>query len=385
MTGSDKGQDHDDRTAAPRRFDWRVFLLLSLGIVIALAGMLVYRIATDAPPAPPNHDRQVDPGEPAVDVQAIRQEAWRRIEPRLEHADAETRKLTDQLVHQIESFFNERSDGVRAFSEAALGWNSKLKLFTSREGHREFIAERFSEYIFTQDELAALLETASAEYAQGLKAVENSLLVQVRADLEDLPADALPAFGNEQVLASRFDRIVATVSADVARDLKVDVGREITSLAVGEIVAVVVTKTLTALTTRLGISGGILGAGVASSWATIGAGLVIAIIADSLLDWFLGWIYDPVGSIADKVTASLDEVKTTITMGDPQAWKVRDRIAEMAAGHADPELRARAAEVLASIESDGALGLKHALGQVADVQNESRQVALRQLVFEENQ
>ncbi|HOI55576.1 MAG TPA: hypothetical protein PLP01_10035 [Phycisphaerae bacterium] len=303
----------------------------------------------------------------------------------MEAADAKTRELTNQLVGRIETFFDGRKEGARAFAEAALGWGSKWELIKSREGHREFIAARFSEYIFRQDELAALLETASSEYAQGLRAVENELLVQVRADLKDLPAHILPAFANDQVLTSRFEQIVATVAADVARDLQVDVGREITSFAVGEIVAVVVTKTLTAVATRLGISGAILGTGAASSWATFGAGIVVGIAVDFLLDWIIGWFHDPVGDIAGKVTTSLDDVKRSITIGDPEAWKVHDRVAEMATQHSDAEIRNQAATVLANIERGGALGLKYALGQVADVQNRSRQSALRQLVFGEKQ
>jgi len=389
MPESNENQEQNGQPKGHGGFNWRTFLLLTLGIIVALVGMLAYRIATDSPPPPPDRGGEVQPGapdgEPEVDTDAVRTEAWQRIQPRLEAADAKTRELTNQLVHRIETFFDSRKEGARAFGEAALGWKSKWELIKSRDGHREFIAARFSEYIFTQDELAALLKEASDEYAQGLRAVENELLVQVRADLKNLPASALPAFANKNVLESRFDNIVATVAADVARDLQVDVGREITSFAVGEIVAVVVKKTLTAVVTRLGISGAILGTGAASSWATFGAGIVICIAVDFLLDWIIGWFHDPAGDIANKVTASLDDVKTSITTGDPDAWKAHDRIEQMATEHSDPAMRTKAAKVLANIERGGALGLKYALGKVADVQNRSRELALKQLVFEEGQ
>lgn len=390
MPESNQSIEQDGQPRGHGGFNWRVYLLLTLGITVALVGMLVYRIATSPPPPPPPvRGGEVHPDasevEPAVNVDAVRDEAWQRIQPRLKAADTKTRELTNQLVHRIDTFFDSRKDGAAAFAEAALSWKSKWELIKSRSGHREFIIARFSEYIFTQDELAALLKEASDEYAQGLRAVENELLVQVRADLKDLPASALPAFANQEVLGSHFDDIVAAVAADVARDLQVDLGRETTSFTVGEIVAVVVTKTLTAVATRLGISGAILGTGAASSWATFGAGIVIAIAADFLLDWIIGWFHDPAGNIADKVTASLDDVKGSIITGDSEAWHVHDRIEQMAAEHSDPAIRTKASNVLANIERGGALGLKYALGQVADVQNRSRELALHKLVFMESQ
>ena len=372
---------HLNHTREQRRR--RIFILLSLGILAALVGMLVYRIATDSPPPPPTRVGEVPPEVPEIDPAAVREEAWQRIQPRLEAADSQTRELTNRLVHQIEAFFDSRKDGATAFSEAALGWKSKWELIKSRDGHRKFIAERFSEYIFTQDELAALLEEASGEYAQGLRAVENELLVQVRADIKDLPKSALPAFANQDVLDSQFGDIVARVAADVARDLQVDAGREVTSFAVGEIVAVVVTKTLTAVATRLGVSSAILGTGAASSWATFGAGIVIGVAVDFLLDRIIGWFHDPVEDIAGKVIVSLDDVKHSLTTGDPEAWKVHDRVQQMASEHSEPGMRATAAEVLANIERGGALGLQYALTSVADVQNRSRELALRELVFAE--
>jgi len=214
-------------------FNWKVFILLSAGIVAAIIGMLVFRIVTDSPPPPPKHTEdsaeEQTSNEPEIDVQAVQEEAWRRIQPRLADADDQTLAATNALIGRIEGFFESRKSGANAFAEAALGWGSKWELIKSREGHRKFIAERFSEYIFSEKELATLLKQAADEYAQELEAVENEFLVQVRADLADLPPAALPAFSNESVLRSKFSSIVETVVAEVAQDLSIDVGREVGS------------------------------------------------------------------------------------------------------------------------------------------------------------
>lgn len=317
-----------------------------------------------------------------VNTAAIQKTAWERIQPSLKSSDEKTRELTNQLIHRIESFFNTRKAGSRAFAEAALSWPSKWELIIkSRKEYHDFIGKRFSEYIFSENELHLLFKEATDEYSQGLKAVENELLVNVRADLQDLPASALPSFANVQGLNQQFNQIVTAVAKDVARDLKIDVGKELGSLAIGEIIAAVVTNTLTAVATRMGISSAIYATGGGSSLVTMGAGIVIAIAVDSLLNWIISWFHNPIGDITDKVSVSLDEVANIVTSGDPDAWLIRTRVAEMARDKSNHELAARSAEVLVRIEHGGALGLKFALGQIAEVQSRSRHLALRQLVF----
>lgn len=372
-----------NKPTPPRRFNWRTFGLLSLGIVVGVGGLLAYKMATDVPPPRPQ-PRDPPVTEPiAPDPQGVREEAWKRIQPRLEEAGGQTQELTNRLIHRIEKFFEDRKEGTTAFAEAALGWSSKWELIKSRQGHRKFLAEKFGEYIFSQEELAALLEEASTEYSQGMLAIENELLVTIRADLADLPSDVLPAFANEQVLRTRFDSIVNEVVADVARDLQVDVGQTVSSLVIGEVVAMVITKTLTAVATRLGVSGAVIGTGAAASWATLGAGIVIGIAVDFLLDWIIGWFHDPVGDLSAKVSSTLDDVKTSITSGDPEAWIVYRKLTATADADPDSAVRSRSAEVVINIERGGALGLKYALGRVADVQNQARNDVLRQLVFGE--
>jgi hypothetical protein len=55
----------------------------------------------------------------------------------------------------------------------------------------------------------------------------------------------------------------------------------------------------------------------------------------------------------------------------------------MATNHSDTSFRTKAKGVLASIEKGGALGLKHALVNVAELQAKSRKEALRRLVYQE--
>jgi len=389
MPDSNEQQQADTRSGtravAVGRFRRRDFWFLTLVIVSFVVGTQAYRFTSDSPPPAPSAPRTPAlPPEspPAIDEQAVRQEAWQRVQPHLQVADQETRKLTDQLLQQIDEFFDSRRERSRAFAEAAVSWKSKWELIKSREGHRKFLEQQFSEYIFTQEELAAVLQGATSEYAMGLKGLENQMLVRVRADLEDLPAAALPAFADGSAVEARFEEIAA---AAVVTDLKLDALQGITTFAAAEVVGKMALKTLQAIGVRLGFSGAILGVGAATSWATLGAGLAIAAVADYLVDVIIRWFHDPTENVARKVTAGLDDFKQSITLGDPQAWRLHDRILRMSQEESDPALRAKAETTLARIRQGGNLGLKYALSKVADGQNRSRESALQKLVLEGGQ
>jgi len=85
-------------------FNWRLFILLSAGIIAAIICLLIFRIVTDSPPKPPKHDDSLKTQttkEPKVDVEAVQNEAWRRIQPRLADADERTYKATNTLIGRI--------------------------------------------------------------------------------------------------------------------------------------------------------------------------------------------------------------------------------------------------------------------------------------------
>ncbi|MEZ6049352.1 MAG: hypothetical protein R3C11_27990 [Planctomycetaceae bacterium] len=328
-------------------------------------------------------ERGIEPETPPIDVKAVQDEAWTRIQPHFTEVNQQTRELTTTLVSQIETFLKNAPKGAPKFAEDALSWKSKWELIKSRPGHRKFIAEKFSQYLFSQQELAQLLEQVSTEYAQGLKSVENQFLVKVRADLEDLPVQALPAFASQDVLEDRFANVVSLVTTDVASDLQFDIGREVTSLVSGEVIAVVITRTLTAVATRMGISGAILGTGAVSSTMTFGAGIVIGIAVDYILNWIISWFHDPVGNLSEKVKSSLAEVSDAIINGDPTTRKEYKVVSEMSESEADSELREAAFKAKGAIERSGALGLNYVLRNVTEIQEQSRQLALKQLVYDE--
>ncbi len=362
------------------KLKWRKIVLLSLGVLVALLARWGYQVITEQMPPAPIH---VAPSvaSDAGHEGSLRREAWQRVRPNLKEADRGTQNLAIELTKKIESFFDDRQEHSEAFAQAALGWPSKWQLLHGREAHRKFLTEQFSKYIFSQDEMVKLLGEVAVEYELGLKEIDNNLLVSIRADIDDIHRSAVPAFSNEQLLSEDFDRIFATVASDVGKDFGVSIGKGTATFVTADVIANVIVKSLAAVAKRLGLSAAILGTGATSSAATFGAGIVVAVAVDYMLDWLIGWFYDPVGNISTKVKASLNEVKTSIISGVPEAWAIRNRLAEMAEHDPDAEVRVRALQVVGKIERGGSLGLKHSLNRVAEVYRLARERTLRQLVL----
>jgi hypothetical protein len=74
----------------------------------------------------------------------------------------------------------------------------------------------------------------------------------------------------------------------------------VASLVVSEIASVVTAEVLT----QLGVSTGILVAGGATSWWTLGIGLAVGVAVDFAWEWF----DDPAGKIQKEMIQALDEL-----------------------------------------------------------------------------
>jgi hypothetical protein len=161
---------------------------------------------------------------------------------------------------------------------------------TDKESHKKFIEEKFGEHIFSSDELASEIELVATETAKDLEGIENRLAVKVRAEIVGEPIGKIDTAASINEFSKAIERVKSASQWDAAK-----AGA---SLAVSEVVAVVVTPILL----RLGVSAGVIAAGAANSWWTLGAGIVLGLIADALWDW----IDNPAGDIERETVAALD-------------------------------------------------------------------------------
>jgi hypothetical protein len=82
-----------------------------------------------------------------------------------------------------------------------------------------------------------------------------------------------------------------------------------------EIVSWVATEVLTVAAAQLATSAGILGTGAASSWDTFGTSIVLGLIVDAVVQEIYAQQFDPIGTLSQKLDASLDEMESLILQG----------------------------------------------------------------------
>lgn len=272
-------------------------------------------------------------------TQRLRREAELRtfwtehVEPHLTAADARTQLAGRQSIEAIRQWFTDRKEGSKPFAESALSLRSKWNLARSKlpgplggksNAHRDYLNRQFAEHVFSPDEFRKAIEAAAAFYADQVQATENDLLVALRADLDDFPLEDLPGLRSALLSHDQFERVIREVTPAVARDLGLDCVREVTSFAVSEVAAVV----LTAAVTRLGVSTGILAAGAGTSWATLGVSLVAAVAIDHVVGRVIDYVRDPTGQLARQIDTLLDEFGGLVIEGDPATPGLRSALSK---------------------------------------------------------
>jgi hypothetical protein len=378
-------------------------LLITVGVIIGLVGTFVYKAVKVPPPpaAPPQVIGTPDPLPPVppvatpIDKQAIRARAFSVAVARLDTAEAEfadaATKAADKHLATIDSFFEERSKGTRAFAEQLLSLKGKWKfvrgqIWTDEEKeHAKFIRTEFEKYVFTPEDLNKVIAGAIAGYVVEIQGLENQLLLQLRADISqsDLAAaEVLPVINSQEKFDAEYRQVLTVVTPLIAKDLRTDVAREMASFIASDIAARIAVKMLTVLATKIGISSGILSSGAVSSVSTLGIGIVAAILVDLLLDEILKAAgHDPASSVAERVNDILSEIRDTIKEGVAQAKADWNELRELAESDPDAEVRVAAAKASDSIARSGNLGLRRELLQIHEHRAFMRREAVKQLVL----
>jgi hypothetical protein len=289
---------------------WLRQLLLAAGIIVGLSIMALIHMSWGG----------ADP---------VRQTAWEKIAPRLSSAEQTSLQAGDKYAGRVSAFFAERKRAARAFAEEALSLSGKWAFvksklpWTDADGHDRFIRQSFERLLFKGEDIKELIESTVRGYVSELEGIESAMLVDIRADLSegDLgPPDLLPALRSDESFQKSYAQMAERVFPVVQLDMGVTVARELSSFMAADIAANVSVRILTAVTVRLGLSGGILGSGAVLSVETFGAGLVAALLVDKLIDVVMHQAgYDPEGDIAFKVCEALDKVEAMLLDGEPES------------------------------------------------------------------
>lgn len=206
----------------------------------------------------------------------------------------------DGRAAEFASFIEGRKAGAGPLSRELVSWYGKWRAvkpylpFTDSNGHKEYMEETFAKHVFTREEFSDMTRRVVTESAKDLEGVENRLAVAIRQEIASGGPVAVDASIATQEFSGAIEQVKSASQWDAAK-----AGG---SLAASEVVAVVGTQVLM----RLGVSAELLAAGAVSSWWTLGAGIVLGLIAD--LVWEV--IDDPAGDIERDTLAALDQLAT---------------------------------------------------------------------------
>ena len=315
---TDQTGPHSSKT---RRL-WSLYVLAAVGVVlgVSLREPLVGLFTSDHDDTPSRPTFEL----PTKTDEAVRREAQRRIEPTLEWADDESKRLIAVHLKAIEGYFEQAKEGTRPFAEEALSYSSKWRLiidyvpYTDGGRHERYIRNRFEHHVFKSDDLGEVIQESISGYLAALQDIENRMLVKMRADVADLPSTALPEFADNDVLEDAYAAALKTAADSSQVELRADVAREVAAMVAGEVLSFVAVK--------LGVSTGILSAGAGSSWATLGLSFLVSLIVDQVVSWVWDWWADPKGELAAKMNDQLDSILNLMISGDAENPGLRDRL-----------------------------------------------------------
>jgi hypothetical protein len=249
-------------------------------------------------------------------------------DPHLSWADLESERVIEEHLAVVDRFFKDAKKRTRPFADKALGWGSKWRLvadyvpFTGEDRHEAFVRGKFEQHVFSASDLEHVIKQVVSSYIKHIESVEGQMLVRIRADVADLPSGyVMSEIDDSQVHASYQEAISSAVAAS-GSSLRGDVATEVVSLITGEV--------LTQGAVRMGVSAGVLGAGAASSWTTLGIGFAVGVIVDQIITGVWDWYADPRGELAFELNAKLIELNHIIVDGSHDVTGLRDRLHDFA-------------------------------------------------------
>ncbi len=327
----------------------RVGVVNGIGMVgiLVLTGWILYPQLSSTTTNPETAVKVVEE-EPTLPIPSgkLDEAAWQSIVvPHLERCQERIQGAVDENLVPIIEVLNYARNRTAKFSTVALGFGSKWRMvadyvpFTQGGQNETFLREEFESIVLKSSELEQAIELSIGGFLQELESIENQMLVDLRADLEDLPNSPLGVSLSPEELRGSFERTLQEVLAKSNSDFQGAVGSQLVSLIAGEVMAHVAI--------RMGVSAGILGTGAASGWATFGVGVVVGIVIDSLVSTVWHYWSRPEEDLTRQIQRQLDQMQKLICDGE-----------------------------------NGTEGLRGQMERIAEYRSQARETALRELLME---
>jgi hypothetical protein len=261
--------------------------------------------------------------------------------------------------------------------------NSLVDEKERKDKYAKFLLDRFETHLFKSDDIQKLLEAAVKTHLASLDGMDNQLLVNLRADIDDdLPTASLVirALRSEKAFREAYSRAKDHITPLLNAKLKESVALEMLSFVAGDLAARLAVRVGAAVATRLGVSSGILASGAAASVATFGVSVLACIMVDAAIDEIMKRTgNDPEEKVAARIGEILDGVRESLVDGNAEAQGVYKLALKLAILDPELDVRVEAHKTVRAVEAGGALGLKRELIEYTKARSAQRRAALEKL------
>jgi len=247
-------------------------------------------------------------------VETWRQEALNRIRPHYANAFVEARAAADACANEFDQWLASRASQSGALARDLLSWDAKWNLMTSKlpwgdpNAFRKYAEWRFRARIFSAADLTAHAQLTSRELATSLKAIEDKLLVAVRADLDSIPAPACLGSKDDAAFAQAYDNALkAAITNSQLATLE-----ELSNMADGALIQILITAVVERAVAEGLVSAGILSAGALGSAESFGLALVVGIVIDQVITW----INNPEAQLSAAIQKEMEKIRSAVMDGD---------------------------------------------------------------------
>ena len=214
------------------------------------------------------------------------------------HAEQRARAAIARRADELAAYVQSCKAGARPFAKDMVSLYGKWRVvqawlpFTDPDGHKRYVEEKFAQHVFSTAQLTAAITRSAADLSHDFEGIENELAVQLRQELlgRSLEPSEIPA------ATAGFHSTVRQLTDVAQREAAKSTG----ALAVSEAASQIGSQVLV----RFGVSTGVLAAGAANAWWSLGAGLVVGFAVDAAWDQ----ITDPSGEIETKTMQGLHEM-----------------------------------------------------------------------------
>ncbi|WP_347244926.1 hypothetical protein [Thermogutta sp.] len=238
----------------------------------------------------------------AVSVAGCAQPLPPEVEKRVQATDQQARSEIDRHLADVKSVFDEAHRRVPAFVSRVLGLRMKWIYVTRGEAAvKQEVARAFRSVLLSEEDVQRLAAAIIQNYIRTLDDLDTQLLVEL---MVDAPNPRLVSVSNQENVSALVKNATERISQAVLTCIPDAIAQDIASLVISELA--------TQIVVRCAVSAGTLSAGAASSLYTFGAGILVSIFVDDIIERLTG-IRDFVAKVAHE---ELDKMYYRLVDGD---------------------------------------------------------------------